>query len=160
VLDAWVEQGRVTPESSVMADGEATWRLARDVFARWSAALPRPQRTPAHLVPPAVPPAGDNPYTTPAAPFPGVWTEGRSFYRRPHRGGLILTFSILGWVICVFFGVAAWIMGNSDLKQMRAGLMDNSGYGLTQAGMIIGMIQTVLCIVVYSILFVAFIAAA
>jgi hypothetical protein len=64
----------------------------------------------------------------------------------PHRGVLILVFGILSIVVCQFLGPVAWIMGNSDLKEIRAGNMDPEGEGLTQAGRIIGMIATILLI--------------
>lgn len=35
-------------------------------------------------------------------------------------------------------------MGNADLREMDQGRMDPSGRGLTQAGRILGMIQTLL----------------
>ena len=35
-------------------------------------------------------------------------------------------------------------MGSTDLKEIRAGRMDPSGQGMTQAGMIIGIVGTVL----------------
>jgi len=38
----------------------------------------------------------------------------------------------------------AWIMGRADLREMDAGAMDPEGRGLTQAGMIIGMIVSIL----------------
>ncbi len=65
----------------------------------------------------------------------------------PHRGGTVLTFGILGLVICVIFGIIAWAMGSNDLKLMRAGRMDRTGEGTTQAGMICGMISTILAMV-------------
>ena len=61
-----------------------------------------------------------------------------------HRGGLILTLAILGWAICPVFGPFAWAMGNSDLHAMRMGRMDPSGQQLTQAGMTLGIIQTII----------------
>ena len=61
---------------------------------------------------------------------------------KPHRGVLILVFGILSFVICPFFGVAAWSMGNNDLQEMDYGLMDPSGRDLTKAGRICGMIAT------------------
>jgi hypothetical protein len=62
----------------------------------------------------------------------------------PHRGGVILTFGILSLVICAIFGPIAWIMGNTDLAEMRAGRMDPEGEGMTQAGKICGMLGTAL----------------
>ena len=65
---------------------------------------------------------------------------------RPHRGVIILVFGILGFVVCPFFGIAAWVMGNSDLEEIDAGRMDPSGRDLTKAGRICGMIGTGLLI--------------
>jgi hypothetical protein len=64
---------------------------------------------------------------------------------KPHRGALILTLGILGFVLCgIFTSIPAWIMGSGDLKAMDAGQMDPSGRGLTQVGKICGMIATLL----------------
>ncbi|MBN2506739.1 MAG: DUF4190 domain-containing protein [Verrucomicrobia bacterium] len=62
----------------------------------------------------------------------------------PHRGVLILVFGILGLVLCFPFGIAAWVMGNGDLGEMRAGRMDRAGEGMTQAGRICGMVSVAL----------------
>ena len=94
---------------------------------------------------PDVNPFGDrpepalNPYASPGAPPIKLQA-----YSKPHRGGLILTFSILGVLCCMPFCIAAWVMGSTDLKEIRAGRMDPSGQGMTQAGMIIGIVGTVL----------------
>jgi hypothetical protein len=60
----------------------------------------------------------------------------------PHRGALILTLGILGFVPCVPTGLFSWVMGNTDMAQIRAGRMDPDGEGLTQAGRILGIITT------------------
>ncbi|MBM3876848.1 MAG: DUF4190 domain-containing protein [Verrucomicrobia bacterium] len=65
---------------------------------------------------------------------------------KPHRGTLILVLGILGLVVCGPLGIAAWIMGNGDLKQMDGGTMDPSGRGTTNAGRICGMIATLLMV--------------
>lgn len=64
----------------------------------------------------------------------------------PHRGVLILVFSILGWVLCPFLLIAAWIMGKGDLEAMDRGEMDPEGRGLTAAGMWIGIVGMVVMI--------------
>lgn len=66
---------------------------------------------------------------------------------KPHRGGVILALGILGIVVCFICGIIAWVMGNNDLTEMNAGVMDPSGRGLTQAGKICGMIGVILAIV-------------
>ena len=63
---------------------------------------------------------------------------------KPHRGTLILVLGILGLVLCGPLGIAAWVMGNGDLKEIDAGAMDPSGRSLTNAGRICGMIATIL----------------
>ncbi|RBP39706.1 hypothetical protein DES53_109133 [Roseimicrobium gellanilyticum] len=63
---------------------------------------------------------------------------------KPHRGTLILVFGILGLVTCQIFGIVAWIMGNNDLREMDAGIMDPEGRSNTSAGRICGMISAIL----------------
>jgi hypothetical protein len=65
----------------------------------------------------------------------------------PHRGGLILAFGIIGLVICLPFGIAAWVMGNNDLREIEAGRMDPTGEGLTRSGRIVGIIACCLALV-------------
>jgi hypothetical protein len=76
---------------------------------------------------------------------------------KPHRGVLILVLGILSFFICgPIMGPIAWIMGNNDLKEMKAGTMDPTGEGMTNAGKICGMIATFLTIALlclYMILF-------
>ena len=66
---------------------------------------------------------------------------------KAHRGILILILGILSVTICGPAGIAAWIMGNSDLKEMDAGTMDPSGRGTTNAGRICGIIGTCLFLI-------------
>lgn len=63
---------------------------------------------------------------------------------KPHRGTLILVLGILSLVVCAPLGIAAWLMGNGDLKLMDAGQMDSTGRSTTNAGRICGMIGTIL----------------
>jgi hypothetical protein len=76
---------------------------------------------------------------------------------KPHRGTIILVLGILGLVVCGPLGIAAWVMGSGDLKEIDAGTMDPAGRGTTQAGKICGMIATILMIIgaIVGILFVA-----
>ena len=81
---------------------------------------------------------------------------------RPHRGVMILVFGIIGIVLCVVFGIVAWVMGNSDLRAMREGRMDPTGEGLTKAGKICGIVGVVLNLVIaaFYIVFFVILAAA
>ena len=65
---------------------------------------------------------------------------------KPHRAVLILVFGILSFVLCPFFGIAAWVMGNNYLQEMAAGRMDVTGRDMTKAGRICGMIGTAILI--------------
>jgi hypothetical protein len=66
---------------------------------------------------------------------------------RPHRGVTILVFGILGLLVCQLLGIAAWVMGNQDLREMDAGWMDPSGRDITNAGRICGMVATAMLII-------------
>jgi hypothetical protein len=74
----------------------------------------------------------------------------------PHRGGTVLMLGILGvigaavfafcWpllVINLFVTLPAWLMGQSDLRAMKAGAMSSEGRGRTLAGFILGVFGTV-----------------
>jgi len=64
---------------------------------------------------------------------------------KPHHGTLILVLGILSLFMCwIITGIPAWVMANSDLREMDAGTMDPSGRGATQAGKICGIISVVL----------------
>lgn len=63
----------------------------------------------------------------------------------PHRGVLVLVLGILSIVLqCFPLGIVAWVLGNGDLKKIRAREMDPEGEGLTKAGWICGIIGTFL----------------
>ncbi|MHC4063100.1 MAG: DUF4190 domain-containing protein [Planctomycetota bacterium] len=70
---------------------------------------------------------------------------------RPHRGTAILVLGILGIPVCFICGIIAWVMANSDLRDMQAGQMDPSGMGMTKAGKICGIIGVILAIVTLAI---------
>ena len=82
-----------------------------------------------------------NPYASPSAPAFGPRSFGR-----PHRGGMILAFGIVGILCCMPFGIAAWVMGASDLSEIRAGRMDPGGESMTRVGMILGIVSVGLAI--------------
>jgi peptidoglycan/LPS O-acetylase OafA/YrhL len=71
---------------------------------------------------------------------------GLSSGLKPHRGGMLLAFGILGILCCIVFGILAWVMGSSDLKEMAEGRMDPSGEGMTKAGKILGIIGCALAV--------------
>jgi hypothetical protein len=73
-------------------------------------------------------------------------------YLAPHRGGLVLVLGLLGFMGCPLFSFVAWIMGSHDLREMKAGRMDRSGESPTFAGMIFGMIVSLLWVFAVAIL--------
>ncbi len=72
---------------------------------------------------------------------------------KAHRGTLILIFGILSVLACLPLGIAAWVMGQRDLKAMDAGTMDPSGRSSTNAGRILGMIGTLLVCISVMLMF-------
>jgi hypothetical protein len=145
-LDRWATEKRLTQSCQVYQDGWPTWRMASELYSDLPAAA-------AGMVAgagaaPNVPgsfAASSNPYAAPA--FAGA--GGAVVYQIPHRGSLILVLGILGLVLCgCFTALPAWIMGHADLQKMKAGQMDNSGYGMTMAGMVLGIIYCVLWLLV------------
>ena len=93
----------------------------------------------------------------------GRRTSGRY---KEHRGVMILVFGILGLVMCGAFGVAAWMMGKNDMREIEAGRMDPEGKSLTNVGYILGIVGSILfCLQVvflvgYVALIFVFVAAA
>lgn len=88
-----------------------------------------------------------NPYAGGYQPIPAYGSQ----YLRAHRGGMVLGLGIgglVGLMCCGIFafplGIAAWVTGNGDLKEMDAGVMDPDGRGQTQAGRIMGIVVTAL----------------
>lgn len=62
----------------------------------------------------------------------------------PHRGTMILILGILSLAVCGLIGPFAWAMGRTDLRKMKAGIMDDRGYNETQIGYILGIVATVI----------------
>jgi hypothetical protein len=98
-----------------------------------------------------------NPYATTA------YSTSRA-HVAPHRGGLVLTLGIVAFCCNFFFlpGILAWVFGNSDLKQMKAGLMDREGEAMTTIGMVLGIISVVfpLLAILFYVVFVIFVILA
>ena len=121
-LDGWVAEGRVSADCMLSSDVNPNWVNADAIYPALAEIR---QQTPVTA-------------SRPTERF----VDG-------HRGGLILALGIISWVVgCPIFGICAWVMGSADLREMRAGRMDSSGTGLTQAGQIIGMLHALLTIVV------------
>ncbi|MBC8355525.1 MAG: hypothetical protein H8E66_26400 [Planctomycetes bacterium] len=146
-LDGWVKEGRLDSASQLRKDGEETWRPATDLYPSLIPAAGMNANP--FVTDSSGTTSATNPYSPPAAVSPTgriVRPAGSAY--RPHRGGLILTFGLLGFICCQIFSIVAWVMGHADMKEINAGRMDPAGRGLTQAGMIIGIVGTVLLILV------------
>jgi hypothetical protein len=70
---------------------------------------------------------------------------------KPHRGVLILVLGIIGLVACQILGPVAWILGNADMKEIKAGRMDPEGESMTNIGRILGIVATVLLVVSFCV---------
>lgn len=154
-LQRWSSEGRISAECELRNDDQPDWRPASDLFAGLSPARTAPAARPFAA---AAAPL-DNPFAdrgaTAGSPS-GAGSAGRSWatappnHQTPHRGVLILILGIFGWSFsCPILGVIAWVMGNSDLREMDCGRMDRNGRGLTQAGRVLGMVQTLLWLVMF-----------
>jgi len=133
-------QGRVEPTDLVWAEGMPDWvPVQNSELMGGAASSPQPGG------------GGGRGGATPpfaSAPYPSPYGRPRSRgYVRPHRGGAVLALGILGLVVCFICGIIAWAMGSADLREMRAGRMDRSGEGLTNAGKICGIVATILAVV-------------
>jgi hypothetical protein len=166
-VDRWVAEGRVTADCQLRCGETAPWESADWVFPALKPPAPVPVWTPQADVlrglppPPMTPvtPVGSPVYpaasgTPAAAPFGGGVPSinpgqmPRPAYQTEHRGGLIMILGLLGIFLqpCPgpLLAIMAWVMGSNDLREMDAGRMDRSGADLTRAGMIMGMIISVL----------------
>ena len=147
-VQAWAGEGRITAGCQLADDADGHWRPATDFF-------PQLQRTTAA---PAAPQAPQT-YPWSAQQIAEITGVSRG-YVNPHRGGLIFVLGLLGFMSCPIFSLLAWVMGSHDLGEMRAGRMDRSGEGLTQAGQILGMIVSVLLLVACGLALFIFLFAA
>ncbi len=119
-LRLWIHEGRLKPSDLVWREGMGPWTALIDI----------PELSAARV-------GGGGQVSQPramaTATAPGV---------RPHRAVAVLVLGILGvaspW--CFICGIIGWVMGHGDLKDMEAGRMDRSGYSMTKAGKICGII--------------------
>jgi hypothetical protein len=133
-IRTWFAQGRVKPVDYVWSEGMANWAQAGTVFGAAPGGSPAQGAavSPGYAPPPIPPNYAGGPVTC---------------YAKPHRGTAVLVLGILSIVVCFICGIIAWVMANSDLREMAAGTMDPSGEGNTRAGRICGIIGTILGIV-------------
>ena len=132
-VQSWAAEGRIVADCELAEQASGPWRRADELLPFLATKMAQPE-----------PSAATNSY-----PWPPAATGSQSLgYVAPHRGGLVLVLGLLGFVgTCPIFSFLAWIMGSNDLREMRAGRMDKSGESATIAGMIFGMIISILWIV-------------
>ncbi len=128
-VDTWVAEGRVTSDCQLRTEDTDDWQPADEHY-------------------PKLRPRAAVPSTTGSPLQADVANTSMANQHRPHRAVLILILGILGCTACPIFAISAWVMGSSDLTEMREGRMDSSGMGLTQAGQILGMVCSTILIVV------------
>ncbi|HEX5678952.1 MAG TPA: DUF4190 domain-containing protein [Alcanivorax sp.] len=78
---------------------------------------------------------------------PATETERTGVAMQPHRGTLVLTLGLVSMLLFSPLGVVAWILGVLELKAMDRGERDPAGRGTAIAGMIFGIIGTVMMVV-------------
>ncbi|PHR94812.1 MAG: hypothetical protein COA78_31485 [Blastopirellula sp.] len=131
LLEQWVTQGRVSNDCDIRENTSDLWRAASNYYP--VLALPELMAT-------------GNPF--------GVTVKKEQTskkYQTPHRGGLVLTFGILGSTfICPLFCLLAWVIGSMDILEMDAGRMDKSGYNFTRIGYFFGMAFSLIWILAIS----------
>jgi hypothetical protein len=127
-VQSWAAQGRIVADCELAETAQGPWHMADELLPFLSAKIAQTGSS-----------AATNPYLGPAT---GDQSLG---YVAPHRGGLVLVLGLLGFAgICPIFSFLAWIMGSHDLREIRAGRMDRTGESATLAGMIFGMIVSLL----------------
>jgi Tfp pilus assembly protein PilE len=78
--------------------------------------------------------------------------SGPKNVQQPGRGTLILILGILSLILLgPFTGIPAWVMGSKDLKKIARGIITISERGTTKAGLILGIIGTLLGVAVVGI---------
>lgn len=143
-LDRWMSEGRVTPQSQILREGDGQWQWAGQIYPHLQhAAADSPFKPGAAAA--SLTDGGVDPYA-PSAGLAAPYPYPR--YREQHRGGAVLTLAIVGLVLCQFLAIAAVIMALVDLGKMNRGTMDPAGKGLTIAGLVIGSISIVLAVMV------------
>lgn len=159
-LEDWVRQGRVTADCDVRHVSDPLWQAADTIFpavAPWPAgvlatsvarASSKAGQARSALYPAATTrSAAARGESRTAAPASTDLPDEPSDTQLPDRGILVLTLGIVGLVVmCPVFSIMAWVMGTTDVQEMRAGRMDLRGLTTTQWGRILGMIGAMICV--------------
>lgn len=160
-LDRWLTEGRVTAASQILHEANGQWVWASQVYPHLAISTAA-QASPSPFAPGTLAkpidltanPFSDNvnPYASPSAAGYAPLTPRH--YREQSRGGTILTLSIVGPLFCIFMSIAAVVMGFTDLNEMKRGVRDPSGRGLTIAGLVISCVYLGFLVFVFGIGFI------
>lgn len=129
-LNRWFNEGRVGPGYMIRQSETGNWQGA-EAFKPSAPLAGMPNM-----------PSSGNPYAT-ASTVTNAPGYGQ-MYPKPDQSGLVLAFGILSWFLCPIFGIVAWVMGNSGLRDIQLGLVDPANKGLMQAGYYLGMVNVLL----------------
>lgn len=142
------------PERGSADDADWTPPRPPDILGRGAAPAPlgaAPEGAAAQPVqPPPLPPIPPAPPpSAPVRPLRGLSPVGEAEVRgiegtAPHRGTLLLVLGIAGLLVCQLICPVVWILASNDLGEIKRGRMDPEGRGLTQAGLVLGIVGTVL----------------
>lgn len=89
--------------------------------------------------PPPPPPPPQNYYQQGQSPQSNTSASSSSI--------VALIFGILSFILCpFFFGIVAWIMGSIELGKIKRGYSSTAGKGFASAGMWLGIVNTILCV--------------
>jgi hypothetical protein len=159
-LERWVQEGRITSDCHLCQGAASNWQPADWLFPSLKSqptfhpTLTPPSPAIVYPQPGYRPGQYSAPSNNPHGPTGTYGPAGR--YQVPHRGPLILVLGIMGlFVQCPVFPLMSWVMGSNDLREMQAGRMDPAGRDLTRAGMVIGMVLSILWIAGILFIFVA-----
>lgn len=119
-LDRWFSEGRVGPGYQIRDSELANWQPA-EMF--------RPQA---------------NPFAT----SQGVSLShlGKvSAYSKPDQSVMVLAMGILSWCLfCPIFGIVAWMIGSTGLRDMARGTVDQTNRAMMQIGFVLGFAHVIL----------------
>lgn len=128
-LDRWFKEGRVGVGYQIREGEQGSW-LEASRFQPQASANPYAPTNPYAAAPSA------SPYGSPSA--------GLHHYPKPDRGVLVLIMGILSWVICMFFGIVAVVVGRSALADIESGQANPNDKTLVKIGYWLGLISLIL----------------
>lgn len=140
-LDRWFAEGRVGPGYMIRQSELGMWQAAE---------ISKPGGSPN----PYAAHGSSNPYA--AVAMTSAASGYVPLYAKSDQSALVLAFGILSWLLCPIFGIVAWVMGRSGLRDIAMGLSDPANKGVMLFGYYLGMVHVILvsvCIGGYIVFF-------